>query len=661
MIKSYWMRLALFVGAGALLALAVSMALPKKYEAVLQILIDQKIMSMQPASSPAEGTVIDLLDASRGRSITTQVEQLISFKVLGDAADSVARARGIQLTEDSELHPVNLQNAILVGAEATSDLITLRVRMSEAKLAEEVANGIFTGFRDLNERNAAQLGNSATASLQNQYDRLTDELQKADQRLRVLRESSNTPNVDVRVQSESNNLSRLKELRDQAEIEYISAQNRVQQLEAESRKMSERVYASNTETVNPTVQRLEQEILMLRAQRDGLLDRYQPDHERVQAVESQIRSLRNDLIAQERQIKNSTSTQANPNLLQLTGELAQARAVLKAMQGRVSAANSEVATLEGQLKELPKVQMETQELLRQQIVLERNRADVQSKLAILEAAQRGRTAPVQLVTPPTALPNPVSPKPVINILFGMFAGLIFGVLSMLATEGKRQPVRSLAQLNALAFQPVYRIIPELRQAFRGVGKAPAESYETLLVNFRRSEKRPYRVGVVGITKDSGSSTTALNMALAADRHGYSSVVVESDPRHPIRRMVSRSSGGQTTGDMTKVSDHVNLLSPEVLNAASVPAEVQKLERELTVFDFEPTTVSAEYAFAASNLDEIIVLVRAGRVSSVDFLRAQQALADSGCPVVTIVFSRTSDLEVIPDAVEARETPKALVR
>ena len=137
------------------------------------------------------------------------------------------------------------------------------------------------------------------------------------------------------------------------------------------------------------------------------------------------------------------------------------------------------------------------------------------------------------------------------------------------------------------------------------------------------------------------------------------MVVEADQRHPIRRIAFRQ-GAQSTGDLTKVSEHVTLVSPDGLNTAEVPAEVQKLERDLTIFDFEPTTISAEYAFAASNLDEIIVLVRASRVASVDFLRAQQALADSGCPLVTVVLARTSDLEVLPDAVEAREAPKALL-
>jgi hypothetical protein len=75
------------------------------------------------------------------------------------------------------------------------------------------------------------------------------------------------------------------------------------------------------------------------------------------------------------------------------------------------------------------------------------------------------------------------------------------------------------------------------------------------------------------------------------------------------------------------------------------------EADLTVIDLEPTTRSAEYAFVAPFMDEVILLVRAGRARSVEFLQAQQALRDAGCPKITVVFTRSSDFSVVVDAID----------
>ena len=75
---------------------------------------------------------------------------------------------------------------------------------------------------------------------------------------------------------------------------------------------------------------------------------------------------------------------------------------------------------------------------------------------------------------------------------------------------------------------------------------------------------------------------------------------------------------------------------------------------MTVFDFEATTESADYAFTASQLDEVVLLVRANRVNSVDFLAVHQALKASGCPVITIVLARGTENDALADAPDPEE-------
>ncbi len=232
---------------------------------------------------------------------------------------------------------------------------------------------------------------------------------------------------------------------------------------------------------------------------------------------------------------------------------------------------------------------------------------------------------------------------------------VFGVLSMLATEAKRQPVRFLAQLNALALRPVYRLVPELRQPYRGLAKAPAEAFDSLLANYLRSQNRPYRVAVVGIVKDSGASTAAINLAIAGARHGARVLMVQCDPRGGISRMTGKVAPAD--GEVIEISPLIKGTTAESVltligdRNPELASSIRQNEADLTIVDLEPTTRSAEYAFLAPHVDEVILLVRAGRSKSVEFLQAQQALKEAGCPVITVAFTRSSDLAVVTESVD----------
>src|SRR5439155_16509623 len=124
-------------------------------------------------------------------------------------------------------------------------------------------------------------------------------------------------------------------------------------------------------------------------------------------------------------------------------------------------------------------------------------------------AGRGRRASTNLWTAATPFPRASVPNPTLNTGLGLFLGLAVGFLWSIGTEAKKNPIRSLGQLNRLSLQPCYRVVPELRVPLRGLGRPPAEVFDSLLVNFVRGEKKGYRLGVLGVTKGAGATVTAV--------------------------------------------------------------------------------------------------------------------------------------------------------
>jgi uncharacterized protein involved in exopolysaccharide biosynthesis/Mrp family chromosome partitioning ATPase len=668
MIKSYWLRLLLFAVIGAAIGLGASLASPYKYESVLQIMIDQPLGAAVPATSEAINSVSDLYNTTRGRTVTTQVEQLTSWDVVRTAAKNAAAQQGLNENEP-EFDFQNIQQSLIVSAEATSDIITLRVRMSKPEYAKSVAFEIYKAFEAKNTANAKAIGSQVVESLENLQRTLKVQLDGADLRLEHLRENGLGVDAQAMTTQEVQSLYSLENAVAGLEIEQAAALENIRSIESElARRKADRIIGGTTvNTPNPIIEGLKAQLAQHRAERESLLVHYMEDHEAVRAKDIQIAELESQMAKLPKTVPQGSQQYLDPIKQSLTAQLTDARVKAATTTDRLATARSELAKKANRQQTIPKLQTEYQRILREMAALERRYTDTTAAVEGFRGIQRGRQAPVQLITAPEAFPEPVSPRHPINVLFGFVGGLILGVLSMLSTEGKRQPIRSLAQLNSLAAQPVYRIIPELRMPFRGLNKAPAEPYETLLVNFRRSDKRPYRLGIVGITKDSGASITSLNVALAGEKHGNRALIVETDPRSTIKRLLSRQ-GMAVEGLLTKVSPNVTLYSTDALRqvqnadgTTSFGNDVSDLETDLTVFDFEPSTESAEYAFAASHLDEMIVLVRAEKTKSVEFLHAQQALAESGCPLVTVVFVRSSDLQLVTESTVSYEQPKALAQ
>lgn len=660
MIKSYWLRLFLFALGGAVVALAASMVVKKKYEALVEIMIDQKPMTQSFAQSNAEQSVSDMLDFVRPRSLTTQVQQLTSFGIIREAARRVAQQRNLpdpMEDQNSVLYPPTLMDSLSVSADATSDIIGLRVRLPDPDLAQSVAREIYLAFVDQNSTNTRELAGRAIDFLKDQYTDIDKQIKAIDAEQVKVKTEIGSPDIQTSVQAEIANLNDLRRQRDGAMLDLVTARQKVMEMERVYETLPKNQDFGTSKSPNPLYQNIQSQIYQAETDKEALLKRYTEERDEVRAVQAKIDGLKNTLVAMKGQeyIVGQSSSGVSGQKQTLQSSIAEQKGLLNGFEKRYQEASKLVDDREAFLKKLPAVQARLADLNRQQLVLERLYQAYEDRLKTLQAAKTGRVTPTREVTAATAIPEPVSPKVLVNTLFGIVVGLIFGVLSMLAAEAKRQPIRSLSQLNQLAFRPVYRLVPELRAPFRGLSKAPPESFETLLANHLRSTNRPYRIAIVGLTKDSGASTTAINLAVAGARHGSRVLMVECDPRGSLARIAGKQ---PSPGEVVEVSPLIRGMAIETLLSLSgernpeILTSVRDQEADLTIIDLEPTSKSAEYAFIAPHVDEVILLVRAGRTKSVEFLQAQQALKEAGCPQVTVAFTRSSDLAVVTESADA---------
>jgi len=640
MIKAYWLRILICTLVGAALGWVLALVTPPQYEGIVQILIDTKQAPPGRPMTIADESVEDIIDFSRNRNVATQVEMLTGFGTVQTAAQKVAAESGITPTQDSELNPINLQQRVNVAAQADSDVVTLRVRMSTPELAQSVAEEIYNSFYDQNRLLSKKSAEQAITYLEQQMQTIDAKVKALDQEDADLRKAFTAPDLQAQIAADIQILAKLEQDRDTASLDYQTQERRLGSLRAAIRKQGSFLEASVNDTINPNLQQVQGQLIAARTDLKSLLERYTPDRDEVKVTLARIAELERAEKSLKTQIRASSTVVPNPIRQSLQAQLAEAEASVPAIASRLNAAQAAVDSKKSEIAKLPEVQKELQRITRERVTQERLYQGYSERLESLKIVDSGKTAVTSLVTPAFANPRPVSPNLPLNLSLGAVIGLGVGIFWSIATESRRSPIRTLAQLNRLSLQPAYRTIPELRAPFRGLDRAPAEAFESLLVNYARSGKKGYMLGVVGTTRAAGATVTAYNLAVAAARTGSKVLVVETDPSGSLAKKLGKV--GDASGNITMYSGALSSSGSD--HSLQIPQALrdQAAQFDLVVFDFLPSKSSSDAIRYCAELDEMVLLARVGQTRSVDFLQIQQALVDSGCKQLSIALSRVPE-------------------
>jgi uncharacterized protein involved in exopolysaccharide biosynthesis len=533
---------------------------------------------------------------------------------------------------------------ISVSAAKESDLVTLRVRLKDKELARRVAEAMYLAFEDqnlaqsrLNAEKAINFLKSQNDTIQSQLNDLSSAEAKAKQKLGM-------SDITAMITAKTGQLKEYETAYDSATADLVAAQARAEALKRQIAVLPKNFANGESTTYNPDYSVLRQQLLAALADREQLLEHYLEDSEQVKSADRRIAGIQARLKNTSMYAKNATSNIPNPIRMDLEKELEMTNAVLDAAQQRAAQQLVALNRVRAEINALPETQKELDNYTRQRAVLERINQLYTSKLKTLEYANQGRRTTTQLVTTAQAIPRPAVPNYPLNVGLGLFLGLAIGFLWSIGTEAKRNPIRSLGQLNRLSLHPCYRVVPELRVPMRGLNRAPAEVFDSLLVNFARSEKKGYKLGVLGVTRGAGASTAAMNVAISAARGGYSVLFVEVDPgNNALTRLTPAAGDVKSPGANISI---YNASLGETQSGATVglPSDLELAAegKDLVIFDFPPVKASGDAFLIANQLDEMVLLVRSNVTRSVDFLQAQQALIDAGCPLVSVTLSRVQD-------------------
>ena len=300
----------------------------------------------------------------------------------------------------------------------------------------------------------------------------------------------------------------------------------------------------------------------------------------------------------------------------------------------------------------------------------RNAAERQSSLVLadqvgtLELLLRSGDPTLDLITRAEPDSTPISPRPVLSVVGGIFAGVILGVLAAFAFQVLDPRLRREEQLRRLYRLPILARIP--KESGRSLTTAPlgpaaispvvAEAYRTLRgtisASHRGSDSRVLLV--TGSSPSEGKTTTGLNLAASFAATGKRVILVEADLRRPaIGRALSLSPRRGVVSVLTQSME----LEDAVINAEdyglpnldllladyeggliselfTLPTAFEMIERareiaDYVIIDSPPLTDVADSLPLARMADDVLIVVRPGTTRINKLAQLGELFSESG--------------------------------
>ncbi len=299
--------------------------------------------------------------------------------------------------------------------------------------------------------------------------------------------------------------------------------------------------------------------------------------------------------------------------------------------------------------------------------LEASRQALTTQSAGLVANALARGTSASLSAAPVASATPVRPRPLLNLLAGLFLGLVVGVALVWLREQLQPWLRSADEATAVLDVPLLSSIP-LRPALKEQDPILEESYEILRANlFAASDASRRLITVIGPNPKVGKTATVEGLARVAARGGRNVLVIDGDMRAAtlssrlLRRTPSRSAplgSYQGLGDVLEgtamLGDALIALEPgltllsttpisanpsSLLSSSRMRALCAELREsfDMVLIDSPPLVGLADALILASVSDAVVIVARAGLTKPRDLSSVASSMQQSQTPIAGLVM------------------------
>ncbi|WP_043838551.1 GumC family protein [Muricoccus aerilatus] len=527
-----WVVLAFLLPAA--LGIALALLLPTRHtaEAVMMVLT-----SRETAGAPdLSGFGPNVVSVEMQKAVRAETEILGSEEVLRRAIERVGLERlpgppaegggteaGLRLAAAAE----TLRRSLRTDADATSNILRVRLSLSDRALAIEALGAIVDAYLD---RRAELFSESSSRLLVAELDRTRDRLREVEAGIGQVKARYGIVDISTEMNLLAGRLDAIVRREDALREQEVQTSAQLASAEQRLSAQPTRVYASSEATNAVSGDEVRSTFTRLLQERERMVAQYAPGWPGLADLDQRIAAARAALREAGRNTFQTTREVRNPVLDQLAGRVASLQVEKDAISRQLAEVGrqrqaaevrgAELVGADAQLRELSR-QREGMEVIVRQLITREAGARVE------EDNRRQRSASINIVQPPTAplrgtsLRRPVAAG---SVVAGLAAASLLLLLLTLTRRSFATPQEAERGLDL----PPLAHFGSLRPAAEGMKRMPeVADFVAMLLDVRVVGRRPCLVQFAAAGGEDGREELGRSIALEyARRTGTDTLLID---------------------------------------------------------------------------------------------------------------------------------------
>ena len=439
-------RLALLIAISAvLLALAVSLLMPRQYTAQTAVLVD--LRTPDPVAGGALAGVVapsymaTQVDIIGGDRVAQRVVNMLKLDEI-----SASRQRWLDATEGRGSLQAwlaeSLQKRLDVRPARESNVINISFKGAEAESTAQIANAFAQAYLDTHLALKTEPARIYAEWFEQQAKASRAKLEEAQSRLSNYQQKSGIVTSDERLDYETAKLGAISSQLTEVQVATTDSQSKRY---ARSDSIAEVMDSSLINSLKADIGRMEAKV-----QEAGV--NLGPNHPQMQRMQSELASLRQRLALETRSITTSINT---------AYQVGKDRE--RELLGAVAMQKSRVLNINKERDELNVYRRDVEAAQRAYEEVSKNA----SQTRLLSLTNQTNVVRLNTATEPL---TPSSPKTLLNLLIAAFCGTLLGIACVLLLELANRRVRSAEDLIHMLDLPVLGRISSAPIVFSGRGR-----------------------------------------------------------------------------------------------------------------------------------------------------------------------------------------------
>jgi len=326
-----------------------------------------------------------------------------------------------------------------------------------------------------------------------QADQSEEKLQDAEKQLSAFQQSMNVVSLTQQKDQTVQKLTEAKSKLLETETFLREVNDRIGKVQQQLQTLQPRIVTQSRALPNQySAERLNTLIVELQNRRTQLLTKFKPDDRLVREVDQQIKTTRAALEKASKETATEQSTDLNPLRQTLEAELARGRVDQAGAQGRHEMLAGQVQQYEAQLSRLEGITAEYEDLNRKVKESGENYQLYKKKeeeARITDELDQNKITNVSVAEAPIQPQLPVKPNRPLNLILGLFLGVLLSMGSVVIAEFMRDTVLTPRELEVLTGRRVLASLPNTGRVPRTMSVRPDIAPELMSSEPRLSQPK----------------------------------------------------------------------------------------------------------------------------------------------------------------------------